>query len=116
MLDEDLLETLFSLYAPTGPERVGYVSGKNIIEFNNVHPDPEKFFEVGPEDIEVIEDDVNATAIWHSQPNKSSQLSYEDYVGFYSFPELLHVVIGFDGVRVYAVEDNAVLKKAFLRK
>ena len=116
MLDDALAETLYDKYSNTGKERVGYISGNEIIEFENVHPDPERFFEVSLEDMERIENDPQAKTIWHTQPSKTSQLSYEDYVGFFSFPELTHVVIGYDGIRSYAVEGNAVIKTGYYKK
>ena len=106
MFDADLLRPL---YKPTGPERVGFITKRGkVVEVENIHPDPEKFFEVSLEHLE--ENVAKAKAIWHTHPNKPSQLSYEDYLGFLNFPEHLHIVIGSDGYRVYKVEDGSVLK------
>ena len=101
--------SLKSKYTDKGPERVGFITKRGkMVEVANIHPEPENFFEVGLEDLE--ENIAKAKAIWHTQPGRTSQLSYEDYLGFLNFPEQLHIVIGFDGYRVYKVEDGSVLK------
>lgn len=108
MFNEDLLEHLKSLYSPTGPERVGFIIRGKVVEVDNVHPDSADFFEVSLEDLEQHLD--KAQAVWHTQPNRTSQLSYEDYLGFLNFPEHKHIVIGLDGLRVYKVENGSVIK------
>lgn len=101
--------SLKSKYTPNGPERVGFITKRGkMVEATNIHPEPENFFEVGLEELE--ENIAKSKAIWHTQPGRTSQLSYEDYLGFLNFPEHLHVVIGYDGYRVYKVEDGSVLK------
>lgn len=104
------LPNLSDRYSDTGPERVGFIVKGKVVEVDNQHPDPENFFEVSLEDLEQYLD--KATAIWHTQPNRTSQLSYEDYVGFLNFPEKLHIVIGMDGHRVYKVVDGQVVKES----
>lgn len=106
MFDADLLKTK---YEPTGPERVGFITNDGqVVEVENIHPLPHEFFEVS---LSTLEENIdNAQAIWHTQPGRKSQLSYEDYLGFLNFPEKLHIVIGSDGYRVYRVEDGSVLK------
>lgn len=112
---DSLLPSLLELYAPNGPERVGFITKKKVVEVENRHPDPELGFEVSLEDLEANLD--KAWAIWHTQPGKTSQLSYEDYLGFLNFPDQLHIVIGLDGLRVYKVEDGQVIKDSIrLRK
>lgn len=106
MFKEDLLRPL---YSPQGIERVGFITKRGkVVEVANIHPFPKNFFEVSLEDLEENVD--KAKAIWHTQPGRTSQLSYEDYIGFLNFPDHLHVVIGSDGYRVYKVEDGSVLK------
>ena len=106
MFDADSLR---NLYQNKGPERVGFITKRGrLVEVTNIHPEPHNFFEVGLEDLE--ENVAKSKAIWHTQPGRTSQLSYEDYLGFLNFPEHLHIVIGSDGYRVYKVEDGSVLK------
>ena len=106
----DVELNLSSLYKPDGPERIGFIIDDKVVEVTNQHPDPNNFFEVSLEDLEQHLD--SATAIWHTQPGRTSQLSYEDYVGFLNFPEKLHIVIGLDGHRVYKVVDGQVIKES----
>ena len=104
------IKALNKLYEDSGPEKVGFIIDKKVVEVENIHPDSKDFFEVSLEDMEQHLD--NATAIWHTQPGRTSQLSYEDYLGFLNFPEKAHIVIGLDGVRVYKVEDGQVIKES----
>lgn len=107
-LNKDLEESLVKLYANTGPERVGFIVDDEIVEVANQHPDPANFFDVAVEDIDFYEE--RSWAIWHTQPKQTSQLSYEDYSGFLNFPHHKHIVIGGDGLRIYKVENGAVIK------
>lgn len=108
MLDDNLKEQLNSLYSHQGNERVGFIIGQEVVEVENQHPDAARFFDVSLEDIEKYVE--KAWAIWHTQPSKLSQLSYEDYTGFFNFPDHKHIVIGTDGIRVYRVQNGAVVK------
>lgn len=108
MLEQDLIDQLNSKYEQSGPERVGFINEDGLVEVVNIHPLAQDFFEVSLEELNANLD--KSWAIWHTQPNRTSQLSYEDYVGFLNFPEHKHIVIGLDGLRVYKVEDGHVLK------
>lgn len=110
MFEESLLESLKTKYSDEGNERVGYIKKGQIVEWENIHPDPAHYFEVSFEDTVALDEDAEAEAIWHTQPGQTSQLSYEDSMGFYAFPNLKHIVIGSDGLRVYRVDGNAVIK------
>ena len=101
-------ENLKAKYEPSGPERVGFVVSGKVVEVENKHPLPKDFFEISFEDQEAYL--AKASAIWHTQPGRTSQLSYEDYLGFLNFPEHKHIVIGMDGLRIYKVEDGQVIK------
>lgn len=102
--------SLEKLYKESGSERVGFIIKGKVVEVENIHPEPSNFFEVSLESLEQYLD--KAEAIWHTQPGRTSQLSYEDYLGFKNFPDKLHIVIGLDGYRVYKVEDGEVLKES----
>lgn len=110
MFAQDFYDQLKSKYEHSGSERVGFITDKGVVEVDNQHPLPGDFFEVSIEDQEAYLD--KAVAIWHTQPGRTSQLSYEDYLGFLNFPEKKHIVIGLDGLRVYKVEDGQVLKES----
>lgn len=111
MYAPDLLAKLKALYTESGPERVGFLTKRNkVVEVENRSPIPKDFFEVSQDDLDVNLD--NAKAIWHTQPGRTSQLSYDDYLGFLNFPEHQHIVIGLDGLRIYKVEDGQVLKES----
>lgn len=108
MSEPAYLEDLKGKYEATGSERVGFIVRGKVVEVENQHPLAKNFFEISLEDQEAYL--AKASAIWHTQPNRTSQLSYEDYLGFLNFPEHKHIVIGYDGLRVYKVEDGQVLK------
>lgn len=102
-----------SFYDDNSPERVGYIKGKNeVIEVKNISNIPYESFAVSGEDILKYTSDDKVWATWHTHPKEDSNLSGEDYVAFMNFPELLHFVIGHDGVTVYKVnsEKNIILK------
>lgn len=111
-LNEDQTQKLLDLYSKEGNERVGFIVDDEIVEVENLHPDPRKYFDVSIEDIEKYE--LISWAIWHSQPMTTSQLSYEDYAGFVNFPEHKHIVIGSDGLRIYRVKNGAVVKDSLV--
>lgn len=108
MFEQDLIDHLKTKYEATGPERVGFIVDGKVVEVENDHPLSSNFFEISIESQEAYL--AKASAVWHTQPGKTSQLSYEDYLGFLNFPELKHIVIGLDGLRIYKVEDGQVLK------
>jgi len=108
MLEQDLLDALKAQYEATGPEKVGFIIKNKVVEVENKHPLSIDYFEISFEENEA--NLAKVSAIWHTQPGRTSQLSYEDYLGFLNFPELKHIVIGYDGLRVYKVEDGQVLK------
>lgn len=65
MYEEDFLQSLKTdLYSNDGPERVGFIVNKEVVEVENIHPDPRKYFEVSIEAVEQYLD--QAEAIWHS--------------------------------------------------
>lgn len=54
-------------------------------------------------------DDSDVIGTFHTHPNGSSNLSYEDYESFISYPNLVHYIIGEDGVRSYKVLDGRLV-------
>lgn len=96
----------------TGPaERVGLVlRDGSVIELPNISTLPEESFLVDPVDLLNHEDEMVAT--WHTHPRTPATLSGEDYQTFLMWPDLLHIIIGTDGVRGYKVVNGAVVNDA----
>lgn len=86
-------------------ERCGLVlaSGR-VFQTDNVHPEPEKGFEIPIE--KMIEFEQELVGTWHTHPGKPATLSEADYDGFRNWPSLTHYIVGADGVRAYRVEDG----------
>lgn len=99
---------LSQFYAPSGPERVGFIlDNDEIVEVDNVSVTPEDGFEVSAEDLVRFEGRTVAT--WHTHPNETSNLSLDDYLGFLNWPDLRHYIIGNDGVKAFVVKGKTVI-------
>ncbi len=107
-----LKRALLSYYAPTGPERVGFVLEREIVEVPNVCQNPEEGFAVNPLDVILYTEEQKALATWHTHPGVSSNLSGEDFKTFKAYPQLAHFVVGKDGVRCYkySTEKKTILE------
>lgn len=46
---------------------------------------------------------------FHTHPNASANLSFEDYESFMGYPRLTHYIIGKDGVKVYKVINGVLI-------
>lgn len=93
---------LKNYYADEGRERVGFIVPRNdIVEVNNIADNPYDGFLVDAKDITLYTEEKNAVATWHTHPNQSANLSGEDYRIFQMWPELVHFIIGNDGVRAF---------------
>lgn len=89
-------------------ERVGFVlKTGEIVEVENVCPQPTEGFDVKGEDIVKYYD--LAASTWHTHPGASNNLSVNDYQTFLNWPDHTHFIIGNDGVREYRVENGDVL-------
>ena len=87
-------------------ERCGFVMADgSVIEVENIHPQPHRGFLMSAAAVLQAEE---AVAIWHTHPTESSALSHEDYRGFLQWPDMTHIIIGTDQVRVYQVVDGFV--------
>lgn len=105
------MEELLKFYATTGPERVGVIlkSGE-IIEAENIHPNPDEGFDVSAEVL--VKYDGEIVGAFHTHPSSTSNLSADDYQGFLNWPDLLHFIIGSDGVRCFRVRDGVVFNES----
>lgn len=91
-------------------ERVGLIlrDGTNI-ELDNICASPNEGFEVRGADLLRYLND--ATATWHTHPDETSNLSHGDYSSFLNLPDLLHHIVGTDGVTTYAVKNGKVVRE-----
>lgn len=100
-----LRQLLTKLYTPDGRERCGFITKSALIEVVNAHPDPENGIDISPADIVAHAD--SAVATWHTHPGAPSNLSGDDYLCFtLQWPDLLHFIVGADGVRCYKYDEN----------
>lgn len=91
-------------------ERCGLVlkNGK-VVELTNISPEPEKGFEISPDDMVKYEDNIKAS--WHTHPDHDSNLSEKDYFGFLMWPMIDHYIVGINGVSKYVVRDGIVINE-----
>jgi proteasome lid subunit RPN8/RPN11 len=104
-----VLETLLK---PTDTEeRCGLLlAGNSLVEVKNIANDPVMGYLMDPEEVLPYLTNSMIVGTWHTHPNGSAQLSGEDFKGFLAWPQLVHYVIGRDGVKCYKVENGAVLE------
>ncbi len=89
-------------------ERVGFIlQTGEVVEVENVCPDPRNGFEVTGDDL--IHYVPLASATWHTHPGKSKVLSREDYNGFMNYPDLTHFIVGVDGIAKYIVQEGELI-------
>lgn len=105
-----MLETL--LQPGDKEERCGIILKDGTIkELPNVADEPHLGFKMSPKALLPLLEDVAAT--WHTHPDTDPNLSGEDYVGFLSWPDWQHHVIGLrEGkvvVETYRVENGLVI-------
>lgn len=104
---------LTSLLSPIDtPERCGLIINDEIVELDNVHPEPTRGFHMNP--AQLVEHVAQATATWHTHPGSDPALSEEDYEGFCQWPNLVHHIVGVrkgePSVETYKVVDRMVVK------
>lgn len=105
----ELLKQLQNLCSESGDERGGYItSDYKMYEVKNNHPEKSNNFMFSCEDLEKLEDD-NVIATFHTHPNKTSNLSKEDYEAFLNWEKLLHFIIGKDRISCYKVSDRGTV-------
>ena len=102
---------LKQFYAREGNERCGFVCDGEIIEVKNSADNPTTGFFIGPEDVIKFTEEKNSWATWHTHPSQDANLSGSDHNMFLNWPELVHFIVGSDGVKCYQYDSN---KKAVL--
>lgn len=100
---KEVSEILSRFYSDTGEERCGFIyrAGFCIDEVKNISGSPQDSFRISTYEIRKYTEDLKAQATWHTHPSASSNLSGEDHKAFKSYPELIHFIIGNDGVKAY---------------
>lgn len=108
-LTKMLLKQLQDKYRDEGNERGGYITSENIaFEVNNIHPQADNNFMFSCEDLDKL-DSNDVIATFHTHPNKTSNLSKEDYDSFVNWEKLLHFIIGKDKISCYKVSDRGTV-------
>lgn len=108
-INESTLNKLRAIYSRSNEEMGGYITKDGLVfEVNNAHPDKENNFMFSCDDLDKLDsDDVIGT--FHTHPNKSSNLSKEDYDAFVNWEKLLHFIIGQDKINCYKVSDRGTV-------
>ena len=102
------MHELLKFYRDEGPELVGVVMQDGaIVEVENRSPEPNDSCVIDPAFLAENDDKMKAT--FHTHPGKNANLSGEDYQAFSNWPDLLHYIIGSDGLRCYEVLPNGAI-------
>lgn len=102
-------QNLRDFYSESGNERGGFITKDGfVIEVKNSHPNKEDYFMFSCEDLDKLDND-NVIATFHTHPNKSANLSKEDYDAFVNWEKLLHFIIGKDKINCYKVSDRGTV-------
>ena len=90
-------------------ERCGLVlSDGMVFQLENIHPQPERGFIIPGS--EMFKYATTLCGTWHTHPGREATFSQEDYFGFCNWPDLIHFIIGTDGVKAYRVEDGVIVE------
>jgi len=102
-------EKLREYYSESGNERGGFITKDGIIvEVENIHQNKEDYFMFSCDDLDKL-DDENVLATFHTHPNKSANLSKEDYDAFVNWEKLLHFIVGKDKISCYKVSERGTV-------
>ncbi len=102
-------DLLREFYAAEGNERVGFVlDDGSVVEVENEAPEPATSFDICTEDLITFGDRAGAT--FHTHPGSSSNLSVEDHIAFTSWPDLIHNIVGSDGLSSYKIDGGKVVR------
>ena len=106
-----LESSLLSFYSNSGPERGGIITRPGPVECKNISDNPTESYEMSYEDMDKL-DNADTFGTFHTHPNESGNLSYDDYQSFMAYPALQHYIIGKDGVHTYKVVDGRLLNES----
>ena len=108
------MKSLFNHYEGS-EERCGFIlSSGEVVELENVHPEPKTGFEIDAEEILRYIDDI--AVIWHTHPGSTGVLSGEDKLCILQWPNISHAIVGEDGIRTYKVVDGAVVNESHISR
>lgn len=100
---------LAMLGEPGTPERGGFVmSDGSLMELENLSDKPNDGAALNPT-VEQLERLPEARATWHTHPGTTANLSVGDFETFVGWANMLHAIVGTDGVRWYGVKNGAVV-------
>ena len=106
------MKSLFEFYEGD-EERCGFIlDDGQVLELKNIHPEPQKGFEIDAE--EILRYISRIAAIWHTHPGSTSVLSGEDKLCMEMWPQVKHMIVGKDGITTYRVVNGAVLNEDYL--
>lgn len=89
-------------------ERCGFIlNNGEIIEVENIHPQPHLAFEINADVVIKYRD--SACASWHTHPSTGPNLSVEDYLLFCQWPQWFHYIVSENDVWCYYIKDNRVI-------
>lgn len=104
-----VINKLRTIYEKSEDERGGYITSDDLVfEVKNVHSDTKNNFMFSCEDLDKL-DQENVIATFHTHPNKSSNLSKEDYDSFVNWEKLLHFIVGRDKITCYKVSEKGTV-------
>lgn len=108
-LSKAICDKLRNFYNESGEERGGYITFEgNVFEVTNIHKDKDNYFMFSCEDLDKLSDE-KVMATFHTHPDKSSNLSKEDYDAFVNWEKLLHFIIGKDKISCYKVSERGTV-------
>jgi proteasome lid subunit RPN8/RPN11 len=108
-VNKDTINRLREICDESEEEKGGYITEDGFVhEVKNVHPQKDNNFMFSCEDLEKLEEE-NVLATFHTHPNKTSNLSKEDYDAFVNWEKLLHFIIGKDTISCYKVSERGTV-------
>lgn len=79
---DEITRQITDLVRDSTRERCGLVYGDYVIEIDNVHADPENYFEMDPEQqMDAWSEFGRPDYVWHSHPNNDPEPSEADRLG-----------------------------------
>lgn len=106
-MNRELIRKLLEHY-PGSDERCGFIlTDGAVVEAENICLEPSIGFAVSDADLDRYIDDAVGT--WHTHPNGTNILGVDDYAMMRGMPDLIHFIIGAEGVAAYSVDRDQVL-------
>ncbi len=108
-----MIDTLRQLDTNEGlPEQCGLITSKGQLLFcTNIHENPLGGYRMDPEQALAALQGHEIFATFHTHPGADCNLSQEDYAGFTLWPDLIHFIVGTDGVKRYWFDDGILMQE-----